>query len=468
MSQNGPFPSGGNSDPQQPNQPPGNYGSPDAGAWQGTPAGWAGQQPPSQPSGPQPPAGWQPNPGWPQGQQPPAGWGQQQPGQYPAPGQYGPGPYGGEQQYGGDQYAAGGYGPPGQYGQQPYGPQQPWGTPPPAPAPPNRSNRLLFGLIGGILAVVLIGGVIWAVRNNNSSNNNPAGPQPTSSTGVQSGPAKGSDAVRAYLEALNAGDAAAAINLKGVAPEDSTFLTNAVLAKATAGKITNITVPEVADPNARDIPASYTLDGTPISTTFPVYPFNGRFWLLNIAAEVDISDVAESWAPVSLAGVTAKWKSTVSLFPGVYKVASTNKNLTYGSTTIVVRDLAEQTAEAGTVSLSAAGKKAVLAAAKEKYSWCLRQKSLAPSGCGFYVTAKRGQKVRTATIRWTTRKGGKVGSAKLKLISSGIVEGKMSTTTVHFYGLNAKRAGWYFYKDVKIRGFDAKLSGTRITVSFWR
>ncbi|MFT4218385.1 MAG: hypothetical protein QM619_14550 [Micropruina sp.] len=339
-------------------------------------------------------------------------------------------------------------------------PPQQWGAPP-APNRPGRSNRMALGIIGAVVALALIAGVIWMVRNNN----NLAGPQPTSSTGTQPVPTRASDAVATYLRALSAGDAAAALNMSATPPTDSTFLTNAVLAKTTAGKIANISVPEVADQNASTVSASYTLDGTPISTTFPVFWSGGRFWLLNTTASVDISDLWEPWAPVSLAGVATK-NSDLTLFPGVYSVASANKNFSYGSTKIVVGDLTEQKAATSKISISAAGKKAVLAAAKEKYSWCLNQKALIPSGCGFYVSVPRGTKVRKDTIRWTTRSGGKVGSAKLKLISNGSIEGTMPAT-VHFYGRDAKRSGWYWYKDVKLKGFDAKLSGSKITVSFY-
>ena len=114
--------------------------------------------------------------------------------------------------------------------------------------------------------------------------------------------AKPSDAVASYLRALGAGDATTVLSLAATQPTDSTFLTNAVLAKSTAGKIANVDVPEVTDVNATSVNATYSLGGKVVSTAFPVTKVNGEFRLSQIAAEVDLS---------TLARVPSRWPGSV-------------------------------------------------------------------------------------------------------------------------------------------------------------
>ncbi len=320
--------------------------------------------------------------------------------------------------------------------------------------------------------LALIAGVVWVVRNNNGTSADPSpgistppGPG-QQSTQPQVPTPKASDAVAAYLRALGTGDATTAMSLAASAPSgDTTFLTNAVLAKATAGKVADVSVAEVTDPNATSVAASYSLDGKPVSATFEVTRVGDQFRLAQIAAKVDISMLRRS-TEISLAGVQAK-AAFVSLFPGVYPVTATNRNLSVGSVKITVGSLEAQTAGSAKLSLSSAGKSAILKAAKAKYSWCLKQKTVRPSGCGFGVRVPGGVKLQTGTIRWTTRSGGKVSSAKPKLTSSaGWAEAKMKAT-VHFYARDARVSGRYWYKDIKLTGFQAKLSGSKITVTYY-
>lgn len=469
MSQNGPFPGGGSPDPhQQRPENPGGY--PPAGGGAG--AGWGGQQPPGSPSGQQPP-GWQPDPsgqgwqaggqGWQQGGGQPGGWAQQPPPQQPAQ----PG-YGG---YGADPYATGQYGAPqGQFAGQPA--QQPWGAPPPAPNQSGGgSKKLLLGLIGAAVGLALIIGVVWVVRNNNS-----AGPTPTISASGQSQPAptvsnqptvatpKASDAVVAYLRALGAGDATTALSLAASAPSgDTTFLTNGVLAKATAGKLSDVSVGEVSDPNATTVAASYTLAGKPVSASFEVTRVGDQFRLGRIAATVDLSRLQQPLAPVSLAGTSAP-SAVVALFPGVYPVASTNRNLSYGSAKITVADLDSQTPGGAKVSISSAGKSAIVKAVKSKYSWCLKQNSLKPSGCAVWFRQPSGVKFRTSTISYRTSSGAKWSSAKLKYLGGGAVEAA-AKTKVRFDARSTDGRRWY--GTATIYGFRALISKSKVTATFY-
>ena len=50
--------------------------------------------------------------------------------------------------------------------------------------------------------------------------------------------------------------------------------------------------------------------------------------------------------------------------------------------------------------------------------------------------------------------------------SAGWAEAKMKAT-VHFYARDARVSGRYWYKDIKLTGFQAKLSGSKITVTYY-
>lgn len=438
MSDNGPYPPGS--------------GNPDPGAWQGGAGHPPGGGGPTGPAGGwgQPGSGQAPGQSWPPAGGQPGAWTPQQPPPQQA---------GGYGQYGPSQ---------GQYGGQP--PQQPWGAPPP-PNPPDRSKRLLFGLIGTAVVLALIAGVVWVVRNNNNS------ADPTPSISATSGPGqqttqpqvptpKASDAVVAYLRALGTGDATTALSLAASAPVgDTAFLTNGVLAKSTAGKLANVSVPEVTDPDATSVAATYTLAGKPVSATFEVTRVGDQFRLSKVTSDTDLSRLRLSGAPVSLAGVPVT-ASTVSLFPGIYPVTATNRNLSYGSVQVSVLSLAGQTVGSAKLSISSTGKSAIMKAAKAKYAWCLKQKTVRPSGCGFGVRVPSGVKLQTGTIRWSTRSGGNVGAAKPKLTTPTLAEARMRAT-VHFYARDARISGRYWYKDIKLTGFQARLSGSKVTVTYY-
>ncbi len=444
MSDNGPYsPGGGNPDPgawQGGQGYPPAGGPPGSGGPGGPGAGWGGQPAPGQPSG----QGWPAAPG-----QPGGGWAQQppppqQPGGY---GQYGPNP--------------------GQYSGPP---QQPWGAPPPQPGQGGGgSKKLLFGLIGVAVVLALIGGVVIWMRNNNTADPTPSisAPVPGPSSQQSQAPVpttKPSDAVVAYLRALSTGDATTALSLSASAPMgDATFLTNAVLAKTTAGKLANVSVTEVTDPTATNVTASYTLAGKPVAASFEVTRVADQFRLSRVAATVDLSRIRQPMAPVSLAGVTST-ANIVALFPGVYPVTSANRNLSYGATTIAVRDLTSQTPSGSGVTISAAGKTAILKAVNSKYSWCLKQNSLRPAGCAVWFRQPTGVKFRTGTISYRTTSGANWSKAKLKYLGGGRVEAA-ARTKVRFDVRSTDGRRWY--GNATVFGFRADISRPNVTATFY-
>ena len=452
MSQDGP----------NPHEVPGSFGSQSGGSWQsgptqGQPQGQPPQQYPGQPD---------PNQSYP---------GQPDPNQpYPNPQQYPNQPYPTQQYPAADAYGQppAGWGQP-QQGQPQQGqPQQPWGYPPaPNQNQPRSSNKVLFGVIGGVVGLALIGGVGYAVQSANSTSPTtlPSVSVPASGPGSVPGPtvptAKASDVVASYLRALGAGDATTVLSLAATQPTETTFLTNAVLAKATAGKISNVNVPEVTDPNATSVDATYSLAGKPITTTFAVTNVGGQFRLAKVAADVDLTSLAR--VPVTVAGTRPDADSDqVQLFPGVYPVAAANKMYALGSSQVTVPDLEPSTPAGRTVTLSPAGRAAIIKATTAKYKSCLKQNSVAPKGCSIGVRMPTGVKLRTSTISWTTRGGAKWSRMKPKLLSTSVAEAA-APAKVHFYARDARVSGRYWFKDVNITGVRALISGNRVIVSFY-
>ena len=94
------------------------------------------------------------------------------------------------------------------------------------------------------------------------------------------------------LRALGSGDSATALSLASTAPTDTTLLTDAVLAKTTAGKLTDISVPDVAG-QATSVTATYSLNGKPVTATFAVTNVGGQYRMAQVAAEVELAAMAD-------------------------------------------------------------------------------------------------------------------------------------------------------------------------------
>lgn len=433
---------------------------------------YPGSQPPqSQPGGwpnqPQYPPAGQPQQNWTAPAQQPAGQPQQN---WTAPAQQPSG-----QQWPPQQAPGWGQQPPPQappaWGQQPP-PQPEWTPSSPPPSTKRSGNKVALGVVGGVLGVALIGGTVYALQNAGSATPRP-GPsvtnaQPsvtTSGAAPTVATAKASDVVIAYLQALNNGDAATALSLAQTAPVlGGELLTDAVLAKSTAGRITDVAVPDVTDQQAVSVAASYALAGKPVSTTFRVVNVNGQFRLTEPAATVDLSRLEQPGVPVALAGVRPS-ASTVMLFPGVYPVTAANGYYSYGSAKVTVTEIGEQEARTAALALSSKGRSAIYRAVGTRFKWCLRQNSLLPAGCGFGVRDRAGVTLRKSTISWTKQSGAKWSKAKLRLLGGGVVEAA-SPARIRFDARDTRGRRW-FLSGIRLTGFEARISGSRITVRFY-
>jgi hypothetical protein len=169
--------------------------------------------------------------------------------------------------------------------------------------------------------------------------------------------------------------------------------------------------------------------------------------------------------PVKVAGLRPSGDVAL-VFPGVYEVTPVNKYYSIGSVSVTVPDVDDVTPESRSVTLSSAGKSAIVKAANTKWKWCLKQHSLRPSGCGFAVRGRTGVKLVNSSIKWTTRSGAKWSKAKPKLVANGLAEAK-AAAKVHFYARDARVSGRYWFKDVKLQGLSALIGSSKVTVTFY-
>ena len=392
--------------------------------------GATGGSPQSQPPYPQPPQG-QPQQG-----QPPY---RQQP--YPQPGFAPPG-------YAGSPGPAG-YppqppGPGGPYPPQPGQPMQQGGSGQP-PRQKGRGRVLL--IIGAIVLVLALIGVTAAVLLNRNNDVATDPTDPTASGGTAPGTtgpsgssssapppvvnSKSDEAVKSYLTALAAGQAAVALALGKDQPTDTTFLTDAVLAESLKrAPITDITVSPPDDEWDSSIDASYKLGDQQVNETFTVQKKGDKYLLYDIAQKLSVETIRSRTLPLLINGVAVQ-TDDVYLFPGSYLLTTGNSYASYGNGKLVIKHPTDYpNAYDLRPKLTKAGTDAFLRAAKAKLASCVKQPKLRPAGCPFFnLREKSGQDIDEKTIKRTID-GDPWSNAEPKLSFSdpGIAEVGVSVT----------------------------------------
>ena len=377
------------------------------GPYQGGPDPGPGQQNPYGPGGQAPYPSASGTPGGP----PPAG--------YPG-GPVGPGAP--QQPYGAPQppYPA--------YGQGPLGPSGP-GQPPNQPGQPAKKGFPKVLIIVGIVVLALIaGGITTAVVLSRSAQT--AGPDP--GTGSSGGPGassappiatKPSDAVKAYLEALAAGNAEAALALGDSAPSDTTFLTNEVLAASNKlAPITDINVPEVNDEFAYQVAASYKLGKQAVDENFSVTKA-GDQWKLrdSFNDNIDMSFRSNRNLPLIVNGVQAKTLK-LRLFPGAYEFTTGTDNVSWGEDSVLIVQSPSEYPRGLTdikPTLTEKGEKAFRDAVKASIDKCLKSNKISNPGCPNNVDPKKinsTYKFKDGTIAWeASRKNEAIEDMSIRL-----------------------------------------------------
>ena len=293
-------------------------------------------------------------------------------------------------------------GPPGRYGAPARrAPQQPKGS------GLKGRGKILIIVGAAVLAVILIAvlAVVLTTRGAPSAN-----PQPGSSTaGQQTNPPstapqktpRPSDAVAAYLQALVAGDATAALSYAADPAPTGPMLTNAVLAKSQQrAPLTGIDVPVVEDQNAKSVSATYTLGNSAVSESFDVVKVGSTWKLSRAVKDLDLSFIVDGPFPLKINGVKVAQQS-VAVLPGSYAFSTGLPYVSYGSKNVVL--VKSPFAEANTYNIQSqltnAGKKAAVSAAKKSYNKCLKAHSLTPKNCPQKFNSK--YRYDKSTITWT-------------------------------------------------------------------
>ncbi|WP_378143872.1 hypothetical protein ACFJGV_10550 [Cnuibacter sp. UC19_7] len=313
------------------------------------------------PAAPVSPPRNQPGPGFGQpqqpGQQPHPGYGQpQQPGQpQPHPG-YGPQPPQNPQQpgYGQPQQPQGqqshpGYGPQPPQSPQPhpgYGqPQQPQGQPyqgyaqPQGPGGAPRKEGLgvgaLIAIIGGGVLVLLLVVVIVAVVVLRGVASSSGG----TGTGGESSTTP-SQVVTDYLTAVADGNAEKALSYIGTPPDDTSLLTDDVLAASNElAPITDISiVSEDTSNGSSDVTVSYDQGSKPVTIEYSVLDYDGDGTWQITGGTGYISTSKFKGLGLTINGQDVGDVDEVEAFPGTYGLATTLPNFTLTQNAPVVVD----------------------------------------------------------------------------------------------------------------------------------
>jgi hypothetical protein len=348
----------------------------------------------------------------------------------PAPGQS-PAPYGYPQQPapGGPSTGPGySFGP---FTPDPQGPQPgPYGSPPGpygagrAQPPPKGKGKILIIIGAAVLAVILMTVLAVAVATRGTPTAKPGGNANTQ--GQQTDPSQGgapqntplpSDAVTAYLQAVAAGDAVAALSYAADPAPTGRLLTNEVLAESRErAALTEIAVPVVEDQSAKSVSATYTLGNSTVSESFDVVKVGDTWKLSRAVKDLDLSFIVDGSVPVKINGVKVT-ESSVAVLPGSYAFTTGLPYVGYGSKNIVL--VKSPYVEADTYriqsQLTKSGKNAVISAARKSYNGCLDEHSLKPKNCPMNFNSK--YKYTRSTITW--REAGSDPFRKAKVAFSG-------------------------------------------------
>ncbi|MDR1852416.1 MAG: hypothetical protein LBR21_07185 [Propionibacteriaceae bacterium] len=301
--------------------------------------------------------------------------------------------------------------PPG-YGQPPFGQAGPAQQP---------KNKWVLPVAIGV-GVVVAALVFFLVFNPFSGKGDPTGGPTESATAGATEPATepaseppanggtAQEAVEGYYAALQSGNAAAALAYAQTQPTDTTFLTDTVLQRA----ISSLSDLKVTmdkdfgeDSSYASANVSYTLNNKRIQDDYvPMTKVDGQ-WLFSegygtLKIEQDAIDLG-----VTIAGVKPPTAGDYPAFMGVYDVALDNPLLTLeGDASQAVIETLRSSAYLAYFSpkVSEEGNAKFIEAAQAKLKSCLKQKSLAPEGCGFSIS-EGSYKIDTSTIKWKHTSG---------------------------------------------------------------
>lgn len=214
--------------------------------------------------------------------------------------------------------------------------------------------------------------------------------------------ARGDTVVRAYLEALAAGDVATAL-AQGPTPGAGShdLLTAEAYSPARQrAPITDVNVP-AQDPTATLIQASYGLGGKRVDIAVPVRRNAAGVWqLVRTTRAVRLDSPNAGQVPLRVNGVTVRPGATIELLPGQYTVGTGRPYIAYpDSDQLTVTEVGDEKALVHQLDpyLTDEGKRALRERARQALATCLASTELAPQGCPF-----RGKgNVVPGSVQWT-------------------------------------------------------------------
>jgi len=269
------------------------------------------------------------------------------------------------------------------------------------------SHRLRYGVVGVVVVALVVAGVV-AVR----------GREPTGVPHV-AGQAKSPAQVGAgYMTALAQGSAHDALAYVATKPESTVFLTDEVLAES--AKLNPITDIAVLDSSQRydhgTVTVRYRLAGTRVIDTYPVERFDNGFWfistygsLLDAVGFVEVGVDGLSTAGITLNDVEVEpGTNQIQLFPGTYRLGSTNPMVTTSSVLVVPglsSDFAVPLRLDPQLRLTPQAHETVVSALSTTLDRCLQETSLTTS-CGLSVSSIYREGVADgATALWALTPG---------------------------------------------------------------
>jgi hypothetical protein len=298
-----------------------------------------------------------------------------------------------------------------------FGPFAPPPTPEPQPtapgpyaAPPPRGRSRGLIVLGVIALALVLVGVMTAVlvRSRSAAAPSPSpiqtsagGPAPSATPSAPPAGSLASDAVAGYLNALAAGDADRALAYAVGSVPAGPFMTDKVLAESVKrAPITQINVPEVSDPLASTVTASYRIGKTPVTVNYGVQQVGGAWKLTAVYKTLDLGLVRIPSIPILLNGVKVT-SDFVDVLPGSYAFTTESPLLTLGSKAVMVIRHPNDYANVLDlrVGLSDAGRKTVVNLARQRYNACLKTRVPRPANCPFSWTNPQ-YRFRANAARW--------------------------------------------------------------------
>ncbi len=211
-----------------------------------------------------------------------------------------------------------------------------------------------------------------------------------------------SDAVLKFYSALSKNNAKQALGLLAKEPDDTSFLTDAILKVAhDQAPLTEILVPATS---STSVTVSYRLGTESVTDKVSVTAVGNTFKILtplNGGTGVQIGALKQPGVSMFVSGKEVT-SGSITLFPGTYPLTTSSPHLSYGqSQTLNVQRFADSVSMSDySLQVTSSGQEAVKKAVKESLAGCLSQRSFAPTGCPFKYVGQHTSTVDETESTW--------------------------------------------------------------------